>query len=486
MHSKKHKIQLLDDSIRETRIPPISEVYKVYAKTPVQGNLAKQLVDKAYFSSFPTAKSDASSALAALTMNSENVDELRECGSLGAIIEMLRKIPLPDAGDRNSAHIKNLVQSLFILTEDKLLQLRLLSNPDGIPCILRLCEHTSDNVQVLSFKILERLSYLDNGVSRLLDNHVLSILMTPALLYKASSTYVSHGSADMINRITSMYPAKFSIEKFDTVALDSNGTRQVDGYVEMQLLSATLTYFNHMTSEQKLYSTCLDIFIYWIREIVAEEFEDLDHLVMILKALFYISKHPVTGEYLVLNDLGVALQYAVRTDFEVWRKAVDPFKMRSNNVKDKNGKSNSKNPSKEIRRNAQLALFIIQKDRSTSRKYDDVNYIATKLAVQIYESVVNYKPRIIPDIVSSGLIPGLLFRVGKGQSKDLRFSTLVVHFIYLIIYTVVQSLELPESVEYEEKAAICDEADNDTTKGILKRQVRKHPNYHIPYIQFTS
>jgi hypothetical protein len=64
---------------------------------------------------------------------------------------------------------------------------------------------------------------------------------------------------------------------------------------------------------------------------------------------------------------------------------------------------------------------------------EDINFKMTRLVTLIYENVLKLGIHVIGDIVSSGLISGLLFRVGKGDNIDKRFLKLVNHFIYLLL-----------------------------------------------------
>ena len=69
---------------------------------------------------------------------------LKRTGSLGAVVELLRKIDVQ--ANPSSQHIQNLVKCLHTLMTsdgDKAIQQRFLSNPYGISTILRLCKYTS-------------------------------------------------------------------------------------------------------------------------------------------------------------------------------------------------------------------------------------------------------------------------------------------------------------------------------------------------------
>lgn len=133
------------------------------------------------------------------------------------------------------------------------------------------------------------------------------------------------------------------------------------------------------------------------------------------------------------NNLGVALQYVVRTDFELWRK-VEPSGGQRPHTTGSGRKKKS---------GTQATLDVIRGNAGSkkSRKIDDINFKTTRLVVQIYENVMKLGLHVVGSIVSSGLITGLLFRVGTGKNIDRRFLRLVTHFLYLLL--VMVSLKYP-------------------------------------------
>lgn len=72
----------------------------------------------------------------------------------------------------------------------------------------------------------------------------------------------------------------------------------------------------------------------------------------------------------------------------------------------------------------------------STKTMEDINFKMTRLVILIYENVLRLGVHVIGDIVSSGLISGLLFRVGKGENIDKRFLKLVNHFVYLLLVKV--------------------------------------------------
>lgn len=130
------------------------------------------------------------------------------------------------------------------------------------------------------------------------------------------------------------------------------------------------------------------------------------------------------------HGLGLVLQYIVKTDFELWRKPIMAVT-----------KSSRTGVSKETRSSSQLLLEAIRAVPMKASKLEEVNYKSTRYAVQIYENVIDHDSSEISEIVTSGLISGMLFRVGTGQHIDQRFNRLVVHFIreILIIVSITQN-----------------------------------------------
>lgn len=133
------------------------------------------------------------------------------------------------------------------------------------------------------------------------------------------------------------------------------------------------------------------------------------------------------------RDLNVALQYIVRTDFELWRRSYGTSSRPASSKSTHRPRSSSSRPTTA---GARVALDAILNPVSKTSKLDEVNFKMTRLAVQIYENILNLNLETIADIVSSGLTSGLLFRVGKGKYIDKRFNKLVTHFLTLLLIRV--------------------------------------------------
>jgi len=444
------KLKILDknNSSASLKMFPVGDIYTLYTVDKLERDLAREVVDRSLFNSSAILEFDAASTISALAMSTSDLRELKRSGSLGAVIEMLRKFVNTEGADYESEHAINLIKSLSILTEDVEQQHRFVSNPHSIQCILRLCCLKEGSLQETCFEIVERISKLENAVSSLLNHNIYSIIMRPELLLRGSTKIaVRRRSANLVRRIATLFPNSFPIEVFDDVALNDYGERQIDGYVEIQLLTSLLIAFNYYASSNITYELNLSLFVHFVREIIAETFEDLDHLIMLLKALVFITKSPSQVAFLVKYDLGVALQYVVRTDFEVWNKHIVPFKSKTTldyAMQDREESAVGRLQSTKNfdynkdsgKSHAKLARSLIQTRKGTSKKNEDVNFTMARLAVQIYENVISHNVRIIPDISASGLIPGLLFRVGKGANKDYRFCQLLIHFIFELVTLV--------------------------------------------------
>lgn len=156
------------------------------------------------------------------------------------------------------------------------------------------------------------------------------------------------------------------------------------------------------------------------------------------------------------NGLGLVLQYVVKTDFEQWRKPIMTIDRSTRAGATKGAKSSS-----------QLLLDAIRSVPIRSSKLEEVNYKSTRYAIQIYENIMEHDVSEISEIVTSGLITGMLFRVGRGQHVDQRFNRLVVHFVREILVLVSIS-------QNQESMAL--EATNDATatkKGRKKRKFQR-------------
>jgi hypothetical protein len=144
------------------------------------------------------------------------------------------------------------------------------------------------------------------------------------------------------------------------------------------------------------------------------------------------SKEKMHAAYMLNNDLGIALQSVVRTDYEIWRKPLSQTRVTNANDYKPHKDTGTKSSSSRING----TLLAIRNHHNQRSKVDDINFKTTRLVVQIYENVLAIGLHVVGDIVASGLVAGLLFRVGKGKNTDKRFLKLVVHFIYLLLVKV--------------------------------------------------
>ena len=197
-----------------------------------------------------------------------------------------------------------------------------------------------------------------------------------------------------------------------------------------------------------------------------------------------ISRDPIYGAYLLEHDLNISLQYIVRTDFELWRKTVDTYKRSQSALLSSSGSVSTSSPSELFQRyNSQInsqnnirhqyspqqsqqqqqhqhrvasapvsrnsnnigtqntlnAIRSIKNNTKLAKQFEDINFKSTRLVIMIYENIMKLGIHVVGNIVSSGLIQGLLFRVGKGKNIDKRFHKLVTHFFYLLLIKVATS-----------------------------------------------
>jgi hypothetical protein len=271
--SRKNRMVCIQKRTEASTMPPLDNLFSTFAK---KGNatISKDVVEKVYFAGFPSK--DASMSLSALSMNSRNIPGMRESGSLGVVIEMLRRVDFDCRTD--TTHIADLVRSVSILTEDDETQERLMTNPYGVGAILRLCINTTGRVQEKIFNVLDSMCRTDVGMEIFLQHQVFEVLLSPEMLYRASTmSTVKIGTAQLINRVSTLRPEEFPVALLEQVMI-IDGVRTVDGAIEMQLLSALLSHLTWLTNEHRFLTDCTSIFVHLINEIKAETFEDLEHV----------------------------------------------------------------------------------------------------------------------------------------------------------------------------------------------------------------
>lgn len=170
-----------------------------------------------------------------------------------------------------------------------------------------------------------------------------------------------------------------------------------------------------------------------------------------------ISRETQHASYLMDHDLTIALQYVVKTDFELWRKPLETYKRPQSSSGSssvislsqsltQDSRSSPSRPrtssaplTRRVTNGTQNTLNAIReiKTNKLKKQFEDINFKSTRLVVMIYENVMRgLGIQVIGGIVSSGLISGLLFRVGKGKNIDKRFHKLVTRFIYLLLVKV--------------------------------------------------
>lgn len=152
----------------------------------------------------------------------------------------------------------------------------------------------------------------------------------------------------------------------------------------------------------------------------------------ILRCILLLSREKRQINFMLRNGLGLVLQYIVKTDFELWRKPIMTVKRGTRTGNRTSSKSSS-----------HLLLGAIRSAPMKASKLEEVNYKSTRYAIQIYENIMEYDISEISEIVTSGLISGMLFRVGRGQHIDQRFNRLVVHFVreILVLVSISQNNE---------------------------------------------
>jgi hypothetical protein len=430
----------LADRTEETSIPTLDGAF---ARQPLDSEMCRLMIDTMTFSTYPGAREDGARALSAFLGNTNNFEDLRLCGSLGAIIEQLRSI---EVNDSTMPHVRILIKSLhqMCMAEDKTVIEKLISNPYGIGIILRLCLLTQGEVQQQVTQILISISKLEHGIAGLVSHGVVDLLMTPEMLSRPSTRIeVRHFAANLVNRIVTTIPKAYPFDKFLELASDGHSKRRIDAYQEIQFLQGLISYWTWLSNDGKTLDKVFTYFSYLLHEMEFEQFDSLDHCMLIVKCLVLGSRDAVQIDYMLNHDLAVSLQYLVRTDFTLYRR-------RGDGVAD----SNMKAAITELRKRTKKLSFQDSGNRSdatlmalaivnppnkklSSKATEETNIFATKSVVNIYENILEVRAEVISDIISSGLLPALMYKVGFGTEKDYRYMKIAVQFVHSIVARVV-------------------------------------------------
>jgi hypothetical protein len=430
----------LSDRTDQTSIPTLDGAF---ARKSLDTEMCRMMIDTMTFSTYPGAKEDGARALSAFLGNSGNFDDLRQCGSLGAIIEQLRSIEVTST---TTPHVKILVNSLhkMCIAEDRTVIEKLISNPYGIGIILRLCLLTSGGIQEQATQILIAISKLEHGIRSLVSHNVMDTLMTPEMLFRTTTKLeVRHAATNLVNRISSMIPSAYPFDCFLQLALDENGKRRINAYQEIQFLQGLISHWTWLANDNKTLDKVFTYFSYLLHEMEFEQFDTLDHCVLIVKCLVLGSRDVAQIDYMLKHDLAVSLQYLVRTDFTLYRKRGDGvsdtnMKAAINELRKKTKKLSFQDSGN--RSDATLmALAIINppNKKGSNKATEETNIFATKSVVTIYENILDVRGEVISDIISSGLLPALIYKVGFGTEKDYRYMKIAVQFVFSIVTRVI-------------------------------------------------
>ena len=438
------KIDKIAERTENTSLPRLEQYWQ--NQRPFGGEMSKLLVEKMTFSSLPDAREGGALALSAFLMNSSNRNDLKNAGSLGACLEILYRTDVQHMA--HTPHISNLVRSLHTLMDnDKQMQERLFLHPYGISLLNNLCRYCRGKDQELAMEVLKNLSLLKGGPATLLQNDCLDMLMSPELLYHSKT--VRHSAATLIHRLVEYSPKSLSVTKLANITLDSDGNRKIDGYTEIQLLHAFLCHVDDLTNEKKQLSEVFTLLSHLIDEIKSETFENLDHMQLIIRCLLVASVDEKQVDFMLSNGLCTAMQYLVRTDFLLFKKKAHEIKSDEqttvSSIKarlftlQKGNKSKIRNKEgidRSIGTLMALSLVMPEQSAVKSRNFD-INILATQCALLIYENIIDQNIELVNEIVSSGTIPALLIRVGKGQATNERFNKPFMRFLHSLMRKVM-------------------------------------------------
>ena len=93
-------------------MPPIDKIYTLYSPHGAEesGKLTKVIADQLFFANLRS--DDVSTTLSALTMNGNNISAMKDSGSIGMLIELLRRHNF--AEDCSSEHVSDMVKALHV------------------------------------------------------------------------------------------------------------------------------------------------------------------------------------------------------------------------------------------------------------------------------------------------------------------------------------------------------------------------------------
>jgi len=449
------RMERLEERTTATVLPPIEDLFCVGSENT---GLTKELVESMTFSHYPGAKESSTSSLKAFLTNTKNLAEFRASGSIGSLLEVIRRTDVKK--ECLSTHVENIVKSLHILLKDDAnMMSRLISHPFGVKTVIRLCKYTEGQLQCQCFEMLEWVHKLETGPHELLKQHILKVLLHPTFMYKPTTTIeVRNKAAHMISQLTPFAANTFDIYVFNKILVDPEvvdrngngpnrggvGRRRVDGYMEMQLLAS---FLSHMAWRDRHnvgpLPFLLTIVSHLIEEVKSETFESVEHMQQIMRILVVLSKDIKHADYMWNHSLGSALQYLVRTDFALFRRKSTTKHGSAAQEKAKMVNAQGKSKRKSIldtgdRPPATLLFLSLIKPISTAQtRNEDINLFCTRYVTILYENIMNIKLEIIHDLVASGIIGALLFRVGSGSDRDPRFNKVVSHFLHQVLVKVM-------------------------------------------------
>lgn len=453
MFTIRQRIERIDERTKQSILPPIDDMYRTQRTEP---ELINEFVETMTTSHYPGCKIFSASALRANLQNKHNIEGLRNSGVVGSILEGFRRIDLKI--DYKTEHTRHLVESLHILLkpdeEDQFISeqtlTRFISHPLGTKTVIRLIKGCQYRLQMLAFEILEWILAMPGatGSDELIKHHIMKILLTPTFLFK-KTTYIDvrHKACKMMSSLAPLVPMEFNAKLMNDLLVDKDtGSRRVDGYMEMQLLSCFLCFMSWRERTKAGYLPfTMTIINHLISEVISETFESLEHMQQIMRIVVILSRDKKHAEYMWTHRLDATLQYLVKTDFSLFRKKSTNQQSSEKAEFEKLKKLKSKQPKRKSildtgERTPATLMFLdlVKPDSSTQSRNEEINYFCTRYVVILYENIMDLKLEIVHDLVSCGVLAALLFRVGKGQERNNRYNALIVHLIYRILLRVVR------------------------------------------------
>lgn len=355
-------------------------------------------------------KRNASLSLYTLLINCTNHASFNDAHTLNAIINSLLVTPLCTD---SLPHFRMSISCLHLLfsradtrlvdSPNTLLQDFLINrNPDGVHCLFRLCAQLTRidaQLQQHVFKLIMRLHQLDNSIIEFHRANISSFLISNGLLLNTRcGKVISRHSTSLLYQLLlydSTYCSLTQIEKliFGNAPYDMN-TVALDIHAEKHILNSVL----YLLTTSKPISSALVFLQYLLHCVKSERISDVQHFLLILKCIRACIGIDEQHAQLALDSgiLGCMLYASHHKFWSRWLiRSLEAYPNMEAVVLDLN--KVSFDAPLEPQSSKQLNVYLFP-------KYVDL----ISEAVEIICATVLANARLIPTVLSSGIIPLLL------------------------------------------------------------------------------